>query len=85
MSQDNFVMVPLGVAEDVRLPAVRYAAHGPARSAEAGPSVEMNHGTVALRICDTSGRSEPDNFGLLASETLLNIWRDRHEPAPSRC
>jgi putative ABC transport system permease protein len=36
----------------------------------------MDQGTVALRIVRHLRPKQPDNFGLLTSETLLNMWRD---------
>jgi len=36
----------------------------------------MDQGTVALRVVRHLRPKQPDNFGLLTSETLLTMWRD---------
>ena len=75
MSQDKFVVVPLPALQKItgsqQSLSVSARVRDPLRM-----STAMDQGTVALRIVRHLRPAQPDNFGLLTSETLLTMWRD---------
>jgi putative ABC transport system permease protein len=75
MSQDKFVVVPLPTLQ--KITGRRQSVMVTARVADPlRMQLAMDQGTVALRIVRHLRPNQPDNFGLLTSETLLNMWRD---------
>ena len=72
-SQDAFVVIPLGAFE--RLYGAR-----PALTVTVQPSspavlpIAMDEATVALRVARRLDATEPDNFGLFTSDTLLRLY-----------
>ena len=74
-SQDKFVIVPLTALQKVtgyrQSLMVSARVEDPLRM-----QVAMDQGTVALRTARHLRPKQPDNFGLLTSETLLNLWRN---------
>jgi putative ABC transport system permease protein len=75
MSQDKFVVVPLPALQ--KITGYRQSVMVTARVADPlKMQLAMDQGTVALRIVRHLRPKQPDNFGLLTSETLLNMWRD---------
>ena len=72
-SQDAFVVVPLGAFE--RLYGARPALTLMVRpSSPAMLPVAMDEATVALRVARRLDATEPDNFGLFTSDTLLGLY-----------
>jgi putative ABC transport system permease protein len=73
-SQDKFVIVPLTALQKIvgyrQSVMVSARVEDPLRM-----QLAMDQGTVALRIARHLRPKQPDNFGLLTSETLLNMWR----------
>jgi putative ABC transport system permease protein len=73
-SQDNFAVIPLGAYQ--RLFGARQSLQLMVKpvSTEVMPTA-MDDATVALRVARRLKPSEPDNFGIFTSETILNIYR----------
>jgi putative ABC transport system permease protein len=73
-SQDKFVVMPLTALQKIvgyrQSVMVSARVEDPLRM-----QLAMDQGTVALRIARHLRPKQPDNFGLLTSETLLNMWR----------
>jgi putative ABC transport system permease protein len=61
--------------QDVRVPPVRYAAAGPAEDARSSCRRQWTTRQVAMRIERRLRPSEPDNFGMFSSDTLLGIYQ----------
>jgi putative ABC transport system permease protein len=75
MSQDKFVVVPLTALQ--KITGYRQSVMVTARVSDPlKMQLAMDQGTVALRVARHLRPTQPDNFGLLTSETLLNMWRD---------
>jgi len=72
-SQDKFVIVPLPVLQ--KIAGYRQSLFVSARVEDPlRMRLAMDQGTVALRTARKLRAKQPDNFGLLTSETLLTIW-----------
>jgi putative ABC transport system permease protein len=73
-SQDNFAVIPLGAYQ--RLFGARQSLQLMVKpvSTDVMPTA-MDDATVALRVARRLKPSEPDNFGIFTSETILNIYR----------
>jgi putative ABC transport system permease protein len=73
-SQDNFAVIPLGAYQ--RLFGARQSLQLMVKpvTTEDMPSA-MDDATVALRVARRLKPSEPDNFGIFTSETILNLYR----------
>jgi putative ABC transport system permease protein len=73
-SQDNFAVIPLGAYQ--RLFGARQSLQLMVKpvSTDLMPTA-MDDATVALRVARRLKPSEPDNFGIFTSETILNIYR----------
>jgi putative ABC transport system permease protein len=73
-SQDNFAVIPLGAYQ--RLFGARQSLQLMVKpvSTDVMPSA-MDDATVALRVSRRLKPTEPDNFGIFTSETILNIYR----------
>jgi putative ABC transport system permease protein len=75
MSQDKFVVVPMPALQ--KIAGNRQSLMVSARVSDPlRMQLAMDQGTVALRIARHLRPKQPDNFGILTSETLLNLWRD---------
>jgi putative ABC transport system permease protein len=72
-SQDEFVVMPLGQFQTIfgsrRSLSLTVKPRDPSRIAEA-----MDEATVALRSARGLKPTQPDNFGLFTSDTILNIY-----------
>jgi putative ABC transport system permease protein len=73
-SQDNFAVIPLGAYQ--RLFGARQSLQLMVKpvSTDVMPSA-MDDATVALRVSRRLKPTEPDNFGIFTSETILNLYR----------
>ena len=73
-SQDNYVVIPLGAYQ--RLFGARQSLQLMVKptSTDLMPAA-MDDATVALRVSRRLKPREPDNFGILTSETILNLYR----------
>jgi putative ABC transport system permease protein len=73
-SQDNFAVIPLGAYQ--RLFGARQSLQLMVKpvTTEDMPTA-MDDATVALRVARRLKPSEPDNFGIFTSETILNLYR----------
>jgi putative ABC transport system permease protein len=73
-SQDNFAVIPLGAYQ--RLFGARQSLQLMVKpvSTEVMPEA-MDDATVALRVIRRLKPSEPDNFGIFTSDTILDIYR----------
>ena len=73
-SQDNYAVVPLGAYQ--RLFGARQSLQLMVKptSTDVMPAA-MDDATVALRVSRRLKPREPDNFGILTSETILNLYR----------
>jgi putative ABC transport system permease protein len=72
-SQDEYAMVPLGVHQ--KLFGTRQSLALTVKPVtEAQLQVARDEATVALRIARRLKPSEPDNFGLFSSDTVLDIY-----------
>ena len=73
-SQDNYAVVPLGAYQ--RLFGARQSLQLMVKptSTDLMPAA-MDDATVALRVSRRLKPREPDNFGILTSETILNLYR----------
>ena len=73
-SQDNYAVVPLGAYQ--RLFGARQSLQLMVKptSTDLMPAA-MDDATVALRVSRRLKPKEPDNFGILTSETILNLYR----------
>jgi putative ABC transport system permease protein len=73
-SQDNYVVIPLGAYQ--RLFGARQSLQLMVKptSTDLMPAA-MEDATVALRVSRRLKPREPDNFGILTSETILNLYR----------
>ena len=73
-SQDNYAVVPLGAYQ--RLFGARQSLQLMVKptSTDVMPAA-MDDATVALRVSRRLKPKEPDNFGILTSETILNLYR----------
>jgi putative ABC transport system permease protein len=75
MSQDKFVVVPLPALQ--KIAGYRQSLMVSARVSDPlRMPLAMDQGTVALRVARHLRPKQPDNFGILTSETLLALWRD---------
>lgn len=74
-SQDEFVVIPLGVAlrwfGTRRSLDLTVKVTDPARMDEA-----MDEARLAMRIRRHLRPTDPDDFGIVTSDTLMNFWRD---------
>ena len=73
-SQDNYAVIPLGAYQ--RLFGARQSLQLMVKptSTDVMPAA-MDDATVALRVSRRLKPREPDNFGILTSETILNLYR----------
>ena len=73
-SQDNYAVIPLGAYQ--RLFGARQSLQLMVKptSTDLMPAA-MDDATVALRVSRRLKPREPDNFGILTSETILNLYR----------
>ena len=73
-SQDNYAVIPLGAYQ--RLFGARQSLQLMVKptSTDLMPAA-MEDATVALRVSRRLKPREPDNFGILTSETILNLYR----------
>jgi len=73
-SQDNFAVIPLGAYE--RLFGARQSLQLMVKpvTTDVMPAA-MDDATVALRVSRRLKPSEPDNFGIFTSDTILDIYR----------
>ncbi len=73
-SQDNFAVIPLGAYQ--RLFGARQSLQLMVKpiTTDDMPTA-MDDATVALRVARRLKPSEPDNFGIFTSETILNLYR----------
>jgi putative ABC transport system permease protein len=73
-SQDNYAVIPLGAYQ--RLFGARQSLQLMVKpiSTDVMPTA-MDDATVALRVSRRLKPSEPDNFGIFTSETILNLYR----------
>jgi putative ABC transport system permease protein len=73
-SQDNFAVIPLGAYQ--RLFGARQSLQLMVKpvSTDVMPSA-MDDATVALRVMRRLKPTEPDNFGLFTSDTILDIYK----------
>jgi putative ABC transport system permease protein len=73
-SQDNFAVIPLNAYE--RLFGARQSLSLSVRPVSTDVmTTAMDDATVALRVSRRLKPSEPNNFGILTSETILNLYR----------
>ena len=73
-SQDNFAVIPLNAYQ--RLFGARQSLSLSVRPVSTDVmTTAMDDATVALRVSRRLKPSEPDNFGILTSETILNLYR----------
>jgi putative ABC transport system permease protein len=73
-SQDNFAVIPLGAYQ--RLFGARQSLQLMVKPVTTDVMTSaMDDATVALRVARRLKPTEPDNFGLFTSETILNIYR----------
>jgi putative ABC transport system permease protein len=73
-SQDNFAVIPLGAYQ--RLFGARQSLQLMVKPVTTDDmTTAMDDATVALRVARRLKPSEPDNFGIFTSETILNIYR----------
>jgi putative ABC transport system permease protein len=74
-SQDKFVILPLTVLQ--KIAGTRQSLFVSARVEDPlRMRLAMDQGTVALRTSRRLRAKQPDNFGLLTSDTLLTMWSD---------
>jgi putative ABC transport system permease protein len=73
-SQDNYAVIPLGAYQ--RLFGARQSLQLMVKptSTDVMPTA-MDDATVALRVSRRLKPNQPDNFGILTSETILNLYR----------
>jgi putative ABC transport system permease protein len=73
-SQDNYAVIPLGAYQ--RLFGARQSLQLMVKpvSTDIMPTA-MDDATVAMRVARRLKPSEPDNFGIFTSETILNLYR----------
>ncbi len=73
-SQDNYAVIPLGAYQ--RLFGARQSLQLMVKptTTDLMPAA-MDDATVALRVSRRLKPKEPDNFGILTSETILNLYR----------
>ncbi|HEU4693113.1 MAG TPA: ABC transporter permease [Vicinamibacterales bacterium] len=73
-SQDNFAVIPLGAYQ--RLFGARQSLQLMVKPVTTDDmTTAMDDATVAMRVARRLKPSEPDNFGIFTSETILNIYR----------
>ena len=72
-SQDEFAVIPLGMFEKMFGTRLNLQLLVKPRSPEVIKAA-MDDATVALRVERRLGPSEPDNFGIFTSDTLLNFY-----------
>ena len=73
-SQDNFAVIPLNAYQ--RLFGARQSLSLSVKPVSTDVmTTAMDDATVALRVSRRLKPSEPDNFGILTSETILNLYR----------
>jgi putative ABC transport system permease protein len=73
-SQDNFAVIPLGAYQ--RLFGARQSLQLMVKPVTTDVMTSaMDDATAALRVARRLKPTEPDNFGLFTSETILNIYR----------
>ena len=73
-SQDNFAVIPLGAYQ--RLFGARQSLQLMVKPVSTDVmQTAMDDATVALRVARRLKPSERDNFGILTSETILNLYR----------
>jgi putative ABC transport system permease protein len=72
-SQDEFAIIPLGIYEKMYGSRVNLQLIVKPRSPEVMKTA-MDEATVALRVERRLRPSEPDNFGIFTSDTLLNLY-----------
>jgi putative ABC transport system permease protein len=72
-SQDEFAVIPLGMFEKMFGTRINLQLLVKPRSPEVIKAA-MDDATVALRVERRLGPSEPDNFGIFTSDTLLNFY-----------
>ena len=72
-SQDEFAVIPLGMFEKMFGARVNLQLLVKPRTPEVMQAA-MDDATVALRVERRLGPSEPDNFGIFTSDTLLNFY-----------
>ena len=73
-SQDNFAVIPLNAYQ--RLFGARQSLTLSVKPVSTDVmTTAMDDATVALRVSRRLKPSEPDNFGILTSETILNLYR----------
>ena len=72
-SQDEFAVIPLGVYEKMYGSRVQLQLIVKPRTPEVMKTA-MDEATVALRVERRLRPSEPDNFGMFTSDTLLNLY-----------
>jgi putative ABC transport system permease protein len=75
LSQDKFVVVPMTALQ--KFAGYRQSLTVSARVSDPlRMTLAMDQGTVALRVARHLRPRQPDNFGILTSETLLALWRN---------
>ena len=72
-SQDEFAVIPLGMFEKMFGTRINLQLLVKPRTPEVLKAA-MDDATVALRVERRLGPSEPDNFGIFTSDTLLNFY-----------
>ena len=73
-SQDNYAVIPLGAYQ--RLFGARQSLQLMVKPTSTDlMSTAMDDATVALRVSRRLKPNQPDNFGILTSETILNLYR----------
>jgi putative ABC transport system permease protein len=72
-SQDEFAVIPLGMFEKMFGTRLNLQLLVKPRTPEVLKAA-MDDATVALRVERRLGPSEPDNFGIFTSDTLLNFY-----------
>ena len=72
-SQDEFAVIPLGIFAKMYGTRLNLQLMVKPRSPEVLKTA-MDDATVALRVERRLGPSEPDNFGIFTSDTLLNFY-----------
>jgi putative ABC transport system permease protein len=73
-SQDNYAVIPLGAYQ--RLFGARQSLQLMVKPTSTDVmQTAMDDATVALRVSRRLKPKEPDNFGILTSETILNLYR----------
>ena len=73
-SQDNYAVIPLGAYQRLFGARQSLALMVKPTSTDLMPTA-MDDATVALRVSRRLKPNQPDNFGIVTSETILNLYR----------